>query len=91
MDNEPKQNTNRELWRETPGDYYSPSLFVTKDGAIGMNVGGSVFVKSIQAWYILASEDAAWGQQRYDATLMNEKYPSLPDGSHMVGGPDENS
>jgi hypothetical protein len=44
-----EQNTNRELFRE--GDYYSPSLYVTKDNEIGINVGGSVFVMSLREWH----------------------------------------
>lgn len=43
------QNTDREIWRETPGDYYSPSIHVTKDGGISINVSGSVIVLPIRA------------------------------------------
>lgn len=43
-------NTDRELWREVPGDYYSPSLWVTEGGGIGMNVGGLCFVRPIRKW-----------------------------------------
>jgi hypothetical protein len=46
-------NTDRELFRE--GDYYSPSIHVTRDGKIGMNVGGHVIVKSINDWHALAA------------------------------------
>jgi hypothetical protein len=51
----PTQNTDRELWREPPGDYYAASLFVTEGGGIGMQVGGLVFVKPIRDWHQLAS------------------------------------
>jgi len=47
-------NTDRELWRERPGDYYSDSLFVTESGMIGMNVGGRVIVMPLQQWHRLA-------------------------------------
>lgn len=50
------QNTDRELWRETPGDYYSPRLHVTVDGGIGMDVGGLVIVLPIRKWHALAKE-----------------------------------
>jgi len=49
-----QNNTDRELWRERPDDYYAPSLFVTEYGGIGMNVGGCVIVMSIEAWHALA-------------------------------------
>ena len=50
------QNTDRELWRETPGDYYADSLYVTEGGGIGMNVGGFVIVLPIREWHALAKE-----------------------------------
>lgn len=50
------RNTDRELWRETPGDYYAPSLHVTEGGGIGMNVGGFVIVKPIREWHALLDE-----------------------------------
>jgi hypothetical protein len=49
------QNTDRELWREKEGDYYSPNLFVTSEGGIGMNVGGYCIVMPIKEWHKLAA------------------------------------
>jgi hypothetical protein len=51
----PCANTDRELWREREGDYYAPSIFVTKHGAIGINVGGTVIVRALAEWHALAS------------------------------------
>jgi hypothetical protein len=48
------ENTDRELWRERPDDYYAPSIHVTQGGAIGINVGGAVYVKPLRAWHELA-------------------------------------
>ena len=45
------QNTDKEIWRRVPGDFYSPSLHVTKDGRIGINVGGHVFVSQVEKWH----------------------------------------
>lgn len=50
------ENTDRELWRETPGDYYSPSVHVTVNGMIGINVGGTVVVQSPSGWHALYEE-----------------------------------
>ena len=47
----PALNTDRELWREIAGDYYSPSIHVTKDGGIGINVGGTVRVRTLREWH----------------------------------------
>jgi hypothetical protein len=52
------ENTDRELFREIEGDYYSPSLHVTKDGHIGINVGGLVIVKTLIEWHALAQPSA---------------------------------
>ena len=47
----PEQNTDKELYREIEGDYYSPSLHVTTDGLIGINVGGSIHVMRLRDWH----------------------------------------
>lgn len=54
------ENTDRELWRRDggeacdPDNYYQPSIHVTKEGAIGINVGGYVYVKPVEEWHKLA-------------------------------------
>ncbi len=48
------ENTDREIWREREGDYYANSIHVTKEGSIGINVGGSVYVKPLAEWHRLA-------------------------------------
>ena len=56
MKNEPVayENTDKEIWREIPDDYYAPSIFVTAQNTIGINVGGSVHVKHVHEWHRLA-------------------------------------
>ena len=55
MTDQPAQNTDREIWRKVPGDYYSPSIHVTEDGRIGIEVGGHVIVRSVEMWHALVS------------------------------------
>ena len=54
-------NTDRELYLEPDetcaGDYYSPSIHVTKEGGIGINVGGYVIVKTLREWHALAPQE----------------------------------
>ncbi len=50
------RNTDRELWRETEGDFYAPSIRVTESGGIGMSVGGTVIVMPIRDWHALAMQ-----------------------------------
>jgi len=55
-------NTDREIYRDGGGDgngmsYYEPSIHVTIDGRVGMNVGGYVIVMPIRAWHALAAAD----------------------------------
>lgn len=52
----PCQSTDVEIWRETPDDYYSPSIHVTQSGGVGINVGGYVIVKPVRDWHGLAVE-----------------------------------
>lgn len=56
-DNTACENTDRELWRgpdEGNGSYYADSIFITKEGALGINCGGSVHVRPIREWHRLA-------------------------------------
>jgi hypothetical protein len=50
------KNTDRELWREIEGDYYSASIFVTQEGSIGINVNGLCIVRPVRDWHMLAAE-----------------------------------
>lgn len=55
MNDEPQAvNTDVELWREVEDDCYSPSIHVTKSKSIGIDVGGSVYVKPLREWHRLA-------------------------------------
>ena len=51
------ENTDRELWRKVPGDYYSPSIHVTEGGGIGINVCGFVIVKPVEWWHAMAKKE----------------------------------
>lgn len=54
MERAASMNTDRTIWREVAGDYYSPSIHVTAGGGIGINVGGTVIVKTLAEWHSLA-------------------------------------
>jgi len=59
-DNQAVRNTDREIWRgpdEGNGSYYADSIHVTEQGGIGINVGGTVFVKPVREWHKLAAQD----------------------------------
>ncbi len=46
------------LWSEFSG-WDSPLIFVTKSGAIGMDVGGNVIVMTVREWHGLAEREIA--------------------------------
>jgi hypothetical protein len=48
-------NTDREIWREREGDFYADSVHVTADGRLGINVGGTVYVRPLRRWHELAA------------------------------------
>lgn len=50
-------NTDCELWRDETADYLPARLFVTEQGAIGIDVGGDVIVKTIREWWRLGVVD----------------------------------
>ena len=45
------RNEDRQLWQACPEDPWSPSIHVTKNGEIGINVGGFVIVKYVEYWH----------------------------------------
>ena len=49
--NEPVENTDKEIWREIEGEYYCSKIFVTEQNAIGIDVGGHVYVKTVYEWH----------------------------------------
>lgn len=52
-------NTDRHLWPPvSAADAPVETLHVTADGAIGVNIEGSVIVKPLRAWHALARGDA---------------------------------
>lgn len=51
----PAKNTDREIWRERPDDYYADSIHVTEGGGIGINCGSMVIVMPVREWHALAS------------------------------------
>ncbi len=55
MDDGAAKNTDVEIWRETPDTYYTPSIFVTEGGGIGINVGGLCIVKPVREWHLLGA------------------------------------
>lgn len=50
-DDKGAKNTDVEIWRKIPDDYYSPSIHVTKQGDIGINVGGYVLAAPVERWF----------------------------------------
>jgi hypothetical protein len=61
------KNTDKEIWREIEGEYYSPSIFVTEQGKIGINVGGNVYVQSVEKWHQQADRIAELEKQLEEA------------------------
>ncbi len=71
----PVLNTDREIWRERPDDFYADSIFVTEGGGIGIRCGGLCIVKPVREWHKLATENNSEAIQRVrrDAAEGDEK------------------
>ncbi len=54
------ENTDLEIWRERPGDFYADSIHVTEGGGIGINCGGHVFVRPLREWHKMAADPTAY-------------------------------
>lgn len=57
MSDQPCINTDREIWRERPGDYYADSIHVNADGHIGIDCGGYVIAMPVQKWHEIAANE----------------------------------
>jgi hypothetical protein len=71
-------NTDREIYRVQPGDYYSDSIHVTEGGGIGINVGGTVHVLPLRKWHELAGGKLAVSESK---VCQHECYFRFPHGS----------
>lgn len=76
MSDQPVQNTDRELWRESR-DAFSPSVHVTAHGLIGIHAGGTVVEMTPRAWIELAkmkgcAVDVRWQAETLCRDLENE-------------------
>lgn len=78
MSDGPKQNTDREIWRETPDDYYAPSIHVTQGGSIGVNVGGHVIVAGVREWHAAAKVMIGAEQRPQPMQQTPDAVPGLP-------------
>ena len=69
-------NTDKEIWREIPDDYYSPSIHVTKDNRIGINVGGYVVEKTAGEWFNSAQSETIKDKELIEkiAKLIGDAY-----------------
>ena len=80
MSDQAYENTDRELWREGDPEssmsYYEPSIHVTADGGIGINVGGTVYVKTLREWHSLAGGPISLVSQQNPTT--GEWEPAVP-------------
>jgi hypothetical protein len=64
-------NTDREIWREKQGDFYSDSILVTEDNGIGINCGGYVIVAPLKSWYKIA--DLIYNSELRDVPAWKKK------------------
>ena len=49
------ENTDFEIWRKVPDDFYAPSIHSTKDrGGITISVGGTCITMPVEEWHRLA-------------------------------------
>jgi len=61
------KNTDKEIWRKIPGDYYSDSIHVTEGNGIGINCGGFVIVAQIETWH-------RWGEKMLSLRLIKPSW-----------------
>jgi len=47
------ENTDREIWRKEPGDFYSPYISVSADNEIIICVGGKAYQAPVGVWFEL--------------------------------------
>jgi hypothetical protein len=77
------ENTGRELWRRVPDDFYSPSIHVTEDGSVGIDVGGTVIVAPVEEWHGLRKAIADGGFDLSPCGNCGTPVVCIPDGLPM--------
>lgn len=51
--NDTAENTDKQIWVKDPDNGWSPTIHATKEGCIGINVGGRVIVMAVEKWHVL--------------------------------------
>lgn len=65
------ENTDKEIWREKPEDYYSDSIHVTENNGIGINCGGYVIVATTKNWFKAA--DLVYNSELRNVSVWRKK------------------
>jgi hypothetical protein len=76
-------NTDKELFSEVEGDFYSPRCHMTQDRALGINVGGYVYVQKLSQWVDLIARELPLkeriGELEFNTTSLHQDYQSKVD------------
>lgn len=48
------KNTDQLIWRQVPGDFYSDAIYITAQGNISIDCGGTVYSLPVRKWHELA-------------------------------------
>lgn len=55
------QNNDKQIYKRPAKDWkeegYTPTLFITPEGMLGIEVFGTVFVKTIEEWHHMAKQN----------------------------------
>lgn len=65
-------NTDKEIWREDD-NHYAPSIHITKDQLIGINMGGTVIQMPVREWHKLAT-NGGWINARISPPAESGRY-----------------
>lgn len=80
MNNQTYINTDKEIWRERKGDFYSSSIHVTKGNSIGIDCGGHVIVAPVKTWHecgeklLCVNENLPWWMWKIVEWILNYNY-----------------
>lgn len=71
------KNTDKRIWKKVPGDAFSPSIHITAENGVGMDVGGHVIVAPIEIWHeamrlMMSSKLLPWYQRKMIIWLLNK-------------------
>lgn len=70
------KNTDKRIWKKIPGDAFSPSIHVTEQNTISIDIAGHVISAPVEVWHesmnmMLSLKMLSWWRRKWIIAMLN--------------------